>query len=233
MPTAPGRRIRQKRGHKTYAALVKSGFKLLETQELESITVDQLAREAGYSVGAFYARFHSKDEFFDALIAQHLEERSRTRGQLLATEPAETLIAVLIDDLITYYWKRRRFWRAALVRSIRDSDFWEPIRQHSHEFADSLIARIEQHAQRPLTEPEMLNIRFAFQVAFGTINNTIINRPGPTFMGQAIFVDNLARTFRLVSGYDRLIGKECDGESCSRVAKSSSRRSKRARLPRS
>jgi hypothetical protein len=42
------------------------------------------------------------------------------------------------------------------------------------------------------------------QLALGTINNTIINRPGPIFMDQALFVDNLARAFRLVSGYDEL-----------------------------
>jgi hypothetical protein len=38
----------------------------------------------------------------------------------------------------------------------------------------------------------------------GTVNNTIINRPGPIFMGQASFVDGLIRAFRLVSGYDEL-----------------------------
>jgi AcrR family transcriptional regulator len=201
----PGRAIRQKRSHKTYHALIKTGFLLLEQRELESITIAELAQAAGYSVGAFYSRFNSKDEFFDALIAHHLEERSRVRDRILATETDTTLINTLIDDLVTYYWKRRRFWRAALVRSIRDPDFWAPIREHGHEFADSMIARIEARASRPLSKPERLNVRFAFQVALGTINNTIINRPGPTFMGQAVFVDNLARTFRLVSDYDNLV----------------------------
>ena len=202
----PGRAIRQRRGHKTYHALIATGFKLLEKQELEAITIAELAQAAGYSVGAFYSRFHSKDEFFEALIAQHLEERTRTRERLLATGSDATLVKVLMDDLVNYYWKRRRFWRAALMRSIRDPEFWEPIRQHGREFADSLIERIERSGNRELTEAECLNIRFAFQVTLGTINNTIINRPGPTFMGQAIFVENLARAFRLVSDYDNLIG---------------------------
>ena len=47
---------------------------------------------------------------------------------------------------------------------------------------------------------------FAVQLALGTINNTIINRPGPIFMDQALFVENLSRAFRLVSGYDELVG---------------------------
>ena len=48
-------------------------------------------------------------------------------------------------------------------------------------------------------------MRFAVQVALGTVNNGIINRPGPIFLGQAQFVENLIRAFRVVSGYDELI----------------------------
>jgi hypothetical protein len=56
-------------------------------------------------------------------------------------------------------------------------------------------------------------VRFAFQIALGTINNAILNRPGPSFIGQAEFIDNLARAFRLVSDYDRLICLRPSGRS--------------------
>ncbi len=205
-PVSPSQRIKQKRSLKTYEALIRTGFKMLEKREFDSITISDLARKAGYSVGAFYARFQSKDEFFEAMISHHLEERTQSREHLFATASSETLINELIEDLVGYYWKRRRFWRAALTRSMRDPDFWEPIRQHGHGFADSLIARIREDAGRKLTKTEDTNVRFALQIALGTINNTIINRPGPVFMGQQIFIDNLTRAFRLVSDYDRLMG---------------------------
>ncbi len=66
------------------------------------------------------------------------------------------------------------------------------------------IERIGKHARRPLTKQEDTNIRFAVQFALGTINNAIINRPGPIFLGQELFVKNLVRAFRLVSDYDNL-----------------------------
>ena len=47
-------------------------------------------------------------------------------------------------------------------------------------------------------------MRFAVQLAFGLINNTILNRPGPFFLEQNLFIDNLVRAFKLVSGYDEL-----------------------------
>lgn len=204
--SSPGRKIKQARGRKTYDALIATGFKLLENQELEAISIAELAKAAGYSVGAFYARFRSKNEFFDAMIAQHLEYRTKARGRLFSKEPDETLVDTMIGELVRYYWKRRRFWRAALIRSVRSPDFWEPLRQHGRMYADMLIARMSTKAQRPLTETEQTNVRFAFQIALGTINNAIINRPGPIMLGQTLFVANLARAFRLVSGYDNLMG---------------------------
>jgi AcrR family transcriptional regulator len=202
--TAARSRIRQKRSEKTYEALIETAFKLLEKREFDDISIAELARKAGYSVGAFYARFKSKDELFDAMVVSHMEDRRAARKKLFAVAPDTTLIGELMAETVNYYWARRRFWRAALIRSIRDLDFWEPLRKLGHELADMMIERIAARAQRPLTEAEQTNVRFAIQLVLGTINNTIINRPGPIFMEQALFVDNLERAFRLVSGYDEL-----------------------------
>jgi hypothetical protein len=111
-----------------------------------------------------------------------------------------------MEDLVTSYWRRRRFWRAALIRGAHDPALWKPVRKLGREFADALVSRIRERIRRPLTSVEEANVRFAFQVARGAINNAIINRPGPLDMGQGAFIDNLERAFRLVSGYDRLMG---------------------------
>lgn len=205
LTTASSRRIRQKRSQKTYDALISTAFKLLEQREFDEISIADLAQKAGYSVGAFYARFKSKDELFDAMLDRHIDDRRRTRARQFATESDSTLIRTLFEDTVEYYWSRRRFWRAALFRSIRDEDFWVPIRKLSYELADALVARIGARAQRPLSEEEETNVRFGIQIALGTVNNAIINRPGPIFIGHAQFVENLIRAFRVVSGYDELI----------------------------
>jgi hypothetical protein len=76
------------------------------------------------------------------------------------------------------------------------------VRKLSHELADSVIARLAARVGRTLVAEQEANVRFAVQATFGTLNNTILNRPGPFFMDQALFVERLARAFRLVSGYD-------------------------------
>lgn len=204
--SSPGKRVRQKRGQLTYDTLIGTAFELLEEQEFDAVTIADLTSKAGYSVGAFYAQFKSKDELLEAMVERHLEERSKTRVRLIGDLTNERPVTELVANTVRYYWKRRRFWRAALVRSMRDPEFWEPIRRHGIEFASLFISRVSLQANRPLTEEEETNIRFAFQLMFGTINNTIINRPGPIFMDEQLFVDNLARAFRLVSNYDELMG---------------------------
>jgi AcrR family transcriptional regulator len=74
---AHGLTIKQERSQLTYDRLITAGFKMLEEQELQAISIAALTKAAGYSVG----RFRSKDEFFDAMVAKHLE-RERTRKQL-------------------------------------------------------------------------------------------------------------------------------------------------------
>jgi AcrR family transcriptional regulator len=198
------RRVRQKRSQKTYDALIETTFKLLQQREFDEISIAELAQKAGYSVGAFYARFRSKHELFDALLAQHIEDRLTARTRIFGSATDEALVSDLMTDPVKYYWTRRRCWRAALIRSMKDPDFWEPVRRQGLEFGAWLIERIGGRAGRALTEPEQANVRFALQLALGTINNTIINRPGPIFMEQVLFVDQLTRAFRLVSGYDAL-----------------------------
>lgn len=202
---APERRIRQKRSQVTYDTLIETAFALLEDNEFDDVSIAELAQEAGYSVGAFYARFRSKDELFDAMVVRHLDNRRKTRREQFASLGDTELIHTLLEETVHYYWGRRRFWRAALIRSIRDPEFWAPIRKLSHEFADSIIRRIAARAGRTLTRAEDANVRFAVQLAFGTINNTILNRPGPFLLDQEPFIGNLVRAFRLVSGYDELV----------------------------
>jgi AcrR family transcriptional regulator len=204
----PGLNIKQSRSKKTYDALIKTGFQLLKKRDFDSITVAELSQSAGYSVGAFYARFRSKDEFFDAMVAHHLESRVAASEHLFSTVHNDDLIDELIEDIVHYFWTNRKFWRAALVRNIRDPEFWAPIRQSGHDLASRVIGILSEQANRPLTDLEETNVRFAFQITLGTINNTIINRPGPIFMNQRLFVEKLTRAFRLVSDYDNIMKRK-------------------------
>ena len=204
-PRLHGLAIKQERSKLTYDALITAGFKLLEEHDLQDISIAELAKQAGYSVGAFYARFRSKDEFFDALIEQHLVNRTATQKDLYTRLSRETLVSELMINLVNYYWEHRKFWRAVLVRSVRETELWDPMRQHRIDATARFLSRVEMETKRPLTGEEIANIGFAFQVVLGTIDSTVINRPGPLFMNQKQFIEGLTRTFSLVSGLGTLL----------------------------
>lgn len=175
-------------------------------RDIEDISIFELSRVAGYSVGAFYARFRSKDEFFDALIEKHVERRTTTQKHLVESLPRKTLVPELVSNIVDYYWDHHVFWRAVLRRTLRDPALWQPFRQHFGENLERFSTRIEQEIRRPLTEQEIRSITFAFQTLMGTINISIINQPGPVFIGQDLFKEELTRSFILISGLDEILG---------------------------
>ena len=204
----PGLNTMQKRSKKTYDALIKTSFRLLKKREWNSITVAELSRSAGYSVGAFYARFRSKEELLDALAAHHRKARKAALEHFFSSHSNDDFIDELIKDIVHYHWDNRNFWRIAQVRGMRDPEFWAPIRKGGHDVANKTIEMLSEQADRPLTDEEVINVRFAFQIVFGTLNNTILNRPGPIFMNQKLFLEKLTQAFRLVSNCDHFKPKK-------------------------
>jgi len=211
-PTEPvavrsfGLAIKQQRGQVTYDALVDAGFRLLAQRELQEISIADLASKAGYSVGAFYARFRSKDEFFDALISKHLETRTGMHIQLLASLPLANLAEEMMVNIVNYYWDNQNFWRAVLARGLRDPVFWQGILDHSAGLSRRFAERVAQEAKRSLNPQEICNISFGFQILFSTVNLAILARNSPACDDNLVFARQLARAFRLTCDFDRMVG---------------------------
>lgn len=70
----------QKRSEATLARILEAARTLLATQDLDDITVEDIARQAGVSVGSLYTRFKSKDE----LLTHLLDATQRAQVQQLA-----------------------------------------------------------------------------------------------------------------------------------------------------
>jgi AcrR family transcriptional regulator len=204
----PGRRdqqnapvAKQKRSQITYNALIETGFRLLDGREFDSISIAEIAKDSGYSVGAFYARFANKEDFYLALVGKHIADRYPSIRAFFETVTADKLVTQYVRSAIKRIWTNRFFWRTALRRSMEDPDFWEPFRALSHLIADNFIQVKERDIGRKLTKDEEMNIRFALQMVLGTINNSITNRPGPIMLEHPDFQRRLVDAFERISGY--------------------------------
>jgi len=64
----------QARSRKTYARILDAAERLLATQDLEGLRLEDLLAEARVSVGSFYARFRGKEAIVDALVERYRED---------------------------------------------------------------------------------------------------------------------------------------------------------------
>jgi len=66
---------RKEKQARTRSSLMKSAAKLFCRHGMERASIDQVAEDAGYTKGAFYANFKSKEELFLAMLDEHFEQR--------------------------------------------------------------------------------------------------------------------------------------------------------------
>jgi AcrR family transcriptional regulator len=190
--------VRQTRGRRTRDRLLNAGQKLIAKHSIDALAVADIARAANCSVGSFYLRFRDKDAFVRALIAQYLSEGRAATVALYETHDDDQLIHALIIETADRFRRYGGLIRSAIRLRMDDSTIWDPIRNSGHFNASQLLAWLASRHGRTLSADEELAVRFAFQVLYGTLNNAIINQPGPLDIEDPAFVIQLERAFRLI-----------------------------------
>jgi AcrR family transcriptional regulator len=203
-PTSGLRRplpTKQDRSRKTRDALIAATWKLLQVHPWQTISINDIVKAAGSSVGAFYSRFADKEALLEALAAEWLEDRWTKRAQGFASlQPDADFATYAILSSYHHLLSYQNFWRAVLIKGATDPVFWEPFRASGRQTMELTLDCHKQRLGRELTEEEIQHIRFAFQMANGVINNGIVNRPGPLHPGTPEFEAALVRGFKAVSG---------------------------------
>jgi len=106
-PAAPKSR-RQERSEATRGRLIRAAEKIFARDGFEAAKLQEIAAEAGYTRGAFYANFRSKEDLFLALLEGEISSRIQTVERLMQTarDPADKL-AVLRDFFLAISQDRR------------------------------------------------------------------------------------------------------------------------------
>jgi AcrR family transcriptional regulator len=192
------RPVKQMRGRRSRDRLLNAGQKLVAARPFDALSVADIARAANSSVGAFYLRFHDKDAFFRALVAQYVAEVRAEVLELYATYDDDRLIGALVAGTIGRFRRYEGLIRSAIRKRMEDPSVWEPIRRSGHLNAGCLVDWLARRRGSALTAGEEVSVRFAFQVLYGTLNNALANRPGPLDIADPAFPAHLERAFRLV-----------------------------------
>jgi AcrR family transcriptional regulator len=83
----PGKRLtRAERAARTRRLLMAAASKVCAKRGLERASIDEVAEEAGFTKGAFYANFRSKEELFLAMLDERFAEQLQKLDRTLSAE---------------------------------------------------------------------------------------------------------------------------------------------------
>lgn len=87
--TRPPRRTREQRRAETRRRLLDAGAQVFTARGLEGASIDEITERAGYTRGAFYSNFSSKEELLVELCDQRLEEYADVIVPVIRDTPRE------------------------------------------------------------------------------------------------------------------------------------------------
>ena len=119
---------RQARSHLTLGRILDAAEALLGEKPWGDASVAEIARRAGSSVGAFYARFRDKDALLSALHERFVEEAMATADIAMSEQRwSNASICAIVRELVAFQVRiqdeHRGLWRAIVLRATEGAEF--------------------------------------------------------------------------------------------------------------
>ena len=155
-PLAP----KQERSRQTAERITAAALELLERKSFADLSVQEIARRAGVSVGGFYARFPGTQallQYFNVTIVDGILERAGREldSARLAGASARTVVRTYIGLAVTAFRTHRKVLRevALRTRTSQDEHFKQRIRQ-ANAFLHGRFRTLLKERRRELGHPD-------------------------------------------------------------------------------
>ncbi|MEH3108340.1 MAG: TetR/AcrR family transcriptional regulator [Sphingomonas fennica] len=192
---APARHPQQARSRQAFDRIVAAARELSETRDFDSISVRELARAAGCSVGSFHYRFGTKEDFFRFLVEDMIRRREAEAEETFATTPIADLPAALARGAVANYRRYGGFLRSVIKRHLEGKADWQPISQMGGRYSARFMACVEEARGRPLSEAQRERVRFSFVWLYGLLSQSVIGLSISLGMERAYFEREAVRSF--------------------------------------
>lgn len=112
---SPRTLTRHQKQAETRSSLLRSAAKLFSRHGLDGASVEEVAQDAGYTKGAFYSNFKSKEELFLVMLDERFAERLEAIDRMLGgSRGADEQARLAAEDFIRSFrgeedWKRLYF----------------------------------------------------------------------------------------------------------------------------
>ncbi|MGH7818517.1 MAG: TetR/AcrR family transcriptional regulator [Candidatus Binatia bacterium] len=188
---------KQARSERTLYRLLDAAEALIVEQGLAGLSIPEVVRRAGSSVGGFYARFRDKSELLRALEERFFLEL-QARLDTIADErrwvgaPLTAIVAAAVEELVEVTESRSALIRAFLFRAAKDVQIRDDAVRFRTRAAERIAALFLGRAPGFRHPDPVLAIDLGVQAAFSLMNQHVL-LDGTRAAGRTLTRDELKR----------------------------------------
>lgn len=150
--TAPARKriSREESREMTRQRLLEAAARVIPRKGYQGASVEDIAAEAGFTRGAFYSNFGSKDELFIALLRRVSDQKHAEVDAIFAEGgSAEVMRAKLRDFYARLCQEQLKFvlWTEAKVHAARDAEFRRRLVELERQTRERITCFVERYCK--------------------------------------------------------------------------------------
>ncbi|MBJ7470784.1 MAG: TetR/AcrR family transcriptional regulator [Solirubrobacteraceae bacterium] len=185
--SATPRLTRKEQQARTRATLLESASHVFAEKGLHRASIDDIASHAGFTKGAFYANFSSKEELFLEMLDLHFAERLAAIEQFTSTDEAITAQAEQVGREFLAALRGDEEWARLFLEFSSHATRHEAFRRELVARTDALragvtkilAARAHEAGITP-TVPPALVARMTFAMAHGAATEQLLDDTTPS-----------------------------------------------------
>lgn len=143
----------------TRSRLMAAAGKVFAARGLERATVDEVAGEAGYTKGAFYANFESKEALFLAMLDERFAERLEEIDRVLESGAPVAEQARMAGEEFSSYLAGNQEWSRLFfefaVQALRDERFRDELVTRQRAMRERIAEGFRAHSDAIGGEPPL------------------------------------------------------------------------------
>ncbi|WP_369140348.1 TetR/AcrR family transcriptional regulator [Modestobacter versicolor] len=140
----------RRRREVTVELLLDAALETFAEQGFDAASVEDVCRRGGFTRGAFYSSFRSKDELFDALMSREVDRELTRVAERLADLPDDADPLPAAVDRVLDAHRCDRTWALVVteytLHAARHPEAAEVLHRHDELVADRLVELVERTA---------------------------------------------------------------------------------------
>ena len=186
----------QRRSQETTVALLEAAAVMLRERSLDELSIEDLCKRVGVTIGAFYGRFESKDAFFSALMSLAARKTLAAVRAAVADEDnpgtgLEEACRRVVEIAVDVVRRNVGVVRAASQYESIYPERWGTIRTTGSAMVDLAKPLLLARMGRGRVAAKERSIGFAFQMMFGTLINAVLHKPKLVSLDEPEMIDRL------------------------------------------